>query len=67
MAGLPPLVNSPPDCFQFTPCPSSSKVFAPKAREKRFRALRGATKGLRALWKLRQLGSAGSAVRGFAA
>ncbi len=63
IAGLPPLENSPPDCFQFTPCPSSSKTLRCGA-ERGFRALRGATKGLRALWKLRQLGSAGSAFFG---
>ncbi len=62
--GLPPLENSPLDCFQFTPCPSSSKTLRLRRGGEEFRALRGATKGLLALWTSRQLGSAGSAVFG---
>ncbi len=61
--GLSPLENSPQDCFQFTPFPSSSKARA-AARRKSFAPLRkrnevpSATKGLLALWKPRQRGAA---------
>ncbi len=55
---LSPLENSPPDCFQFTLCPSSYKAFAPEARGRGFRRLRTATKGLLALWTPRQRGAA---------
>ena len=36
--GLPPLEKRPPDVFQFTPCPSSSKAIRARGAGKEFRA-----------------------------
>ncbi len=47
--GLPPLENSPQDCFQFTPCPSSSKAIRARGAGKRVSPPAGGDQRLR-LW-----------------
>jgi len=68
IAGLSPLENSPPDCFQFTLLPSSFKAFRARgAGEKSFAACGSDQRGSAPLDTSPARGGAGSAdaLKGF--